>query len=606
MAGVAPQHRGGSNATTIVMVVAIGVAVLLLGVLIWLFTQQESLRTTAENETRARTRLATPADEAAAKQMFPEASRAGQTVVGEMVKGAKSLSGRVTGNQNDAPSVALKQLDAVFEEIREGMPDPERVAAANGAAAVLRNLHQLFRDEQAAKEKARTDLAKAADDLEAMRQANDELNKTFKDQLAKMSAKVDELQKAKDDFERLKGDEVKALASQIEDKQDTLDTMRKDQSQLVDKVRKEIARRDKSIEEQSKALADLRAEGTAQAAEPLAIARKPIGRVLRALPGDALVHVNLGRQDNVALGMTFSVYSADRRLPPDGRGKATLEVVSLGDRTSECRIISPPSPDDPVLPGDGVNNIILSRNQARKTRICIVGQFDIDFDGLPDARGSEKIAALAKRYGAEIVARVDASTDYVVVGLPPSEDEEPAAEEETTDVKAPAEGEAEEDAAEEATEERTTSEAEEDAEDGEGAAAEDDDTDGENADDAEAADEGEADETGDDDEAADAEDDDENGEGENAAEDEADEEEPAAEETDDNADAAAVAPGITKPVEIDPTVAPRARRAVTEREKYYEAIRRAEMFSVPRLRQDQFFNFVGLESGADTMKRLME
>ncbi len=561
MAGVAPQHRGGSNATTIVMVMAIGVAVLLLGVLIWLFTQQESLRTTAENETRARARLATPADEAAAKQMFPEAGGTGRTVVGEMVKGAKSLSGRVTGNQNDAPAAALKQLDAVFEEIREGVPDPERVAAANGAAAVLRNLHQLFRDEQAAKEKARTDLAKATDDLDAVRRANDELNKTFKNQLAAMSAKVDELQKAKEDFERLKGDEVKALAAQIDDKQDTLDTMRKDQSQLVDKVRKEIARRDKSIDEQSKALADLRAEGTAQAAEPLAIARKPIGRVLRALPGDALVHVNLGRQDNVALGMTFSVYSADRRLPADGRGKATLEVVSLGDRTSECRIISPPSPDDPVLPGDGVNNTILSRNQARKTRVCIVGRFDIDFDGLPDARGSEKIAALAKRYGAEIVTRVDASTDYVVVGLPPAEAEEPAAEEEPA-VREPAAEEAEEPAA----------------------ADEEEDSDQEDS----AADEEEGKE-----------------EAEDATDDE-DDQPAAAVPAPAEQKPAPAGPRITKPTEIDPTVAPRARRAVTEQEKYYEAIRRAEMFSVPRLRQDQFFSFVGLESGADTMKRLME
>ncbi len=573
MAGVAPQHRGGSNATTIVMVIAIVVAVLLLGVLIWLFTQQEQLRSTAENETRARARVANPADEASAKQMFPEAGAAGRTLVGEMVKGIKALNARVTGNQNEAPSNAVKQLETAFEEIREGVPDPERVAAANGAVAVLRNLHQLFRDEQAAKEKARTDLTKALEDLEALRRANDELNKTFKDQLAAMSAKVDELQKAKEDFERLKGDEVRALAAQIEDKQDTLDSMRKDQSQLVDKVRREIARRDKSIEEQSKALADLRAEGTAQAAEPLAIARKPIGRVLRALPGDALVHINLGRQDNVALGMTFSVYSADQRLPADGRGKATLEVVSLGDRTAECRIISPPAPDDPVLPGDGVNNIVLSRNQARKTRICIVGQFDVDFDGFPDVRGGDKIAALAKRYGAEIVTRVDASTDYLVVGLPPAEEAEPAVEE-----PAAAQPAADE-AAEEAEAAETTEAAEEEAD-----AAEADD---ETADDEEADAE---EEDGDDEEADDAAD---------------DEQQPAAAAPAPETPAAA-APRIAKPTEIDPTVAPRARRAVTEREKYYEAIRRAEMFSVPRLRQDQFLNFVGLESGADAMKRLME
>ncbi len=48
MTGVGPQHRGGTDTTTIGMVVSIIVAVLLLGVLIWMFTQQEELRATAD------------------------------------------------------------------------------------------------------------------------------------------------------------------------------------------------------------------------------------------------------------------------------------------------------------------------------------------------------------------------------------------------------------------------------------------------------------------------------------------------------------------------------------------------------------------------------
>ena len=54
MAGVAPQ-RGGSNATTVGMIVSIGVAVVLTGVLIFLFTGQEQLR---NNEKKAKDDLA--------------------------------------------------------------------------------------------------------------------------------------------------------------------------------------------------------------------------------------------------------------------------------------------------------------------------------------------------------------------------------------------------------------------------------------------------------------------------------------------------------------------------------------------------------------------
>ena len=419
MAGVAPQHRAGSNATTIGMVVAIIVAVALLGVLIWMFTQQEQLRETADRADRAQKLLATASDQANARAMLGEATASGKTVVGELVNGMQLLSSRLTGNQNTSPKDAAKELEAALAEIKDKVSDPEAVSSVQGATKIIRNLYNLYINEQDAKDKALTTLDNVNVDLDGLRKANEDLDKKVKDDISKLAAKVDELQKAKDDFERVKGDEINALAAEIGDKQNTLDEMRKDQISLINKARKEIDNRDKSIEEQSKALADLRGQGTAQAAEPLAIARKPVGKILRALPGEALVHINLGKEDNVTLGMTFSVYSADERIPADGHGKATLEVASVGDRTSECKVVTPPPPDTPILPGDGVGNIVLQRHKARKTRVCVVGQFDINFDGRPDARGSEAIKALAERYGAELVDSVDAGTDYVVVGVLP-------------------------------------------------------------------------------------------------------------------------------------------------------------------------------------------
>ena len=57
MAGVTPQQRGGSGATTIGMVIAIFVACVLLIALIWLFTMQEGFRQNAKKALDRRTDL---------------------------------------------------------------------------------------------------------------------------------------------------------------------------------------------------------------------------------------------------------------------------------------------------------------------------------------------------------------------------------------------------------------------------------------------------------------------------------------------------------------------------------------------------------------------
>ncbi len=628
MAGVAPQHRGGSNATTIGMVAAIVVAVLLAGVLIWMFTQQEQLRAEAERATRTKDRLATSSQEAAAQQMFPRYKDQGKTLVGEMNRGLQLVCGRMTGNQNDAPETAVMKLDAVLDEVKEDVPEPEEVSGAYGAVAILTKINDLYKGERAAREEKEAAADKAEADLAALRADNEELSRNFSAELAKMSTKIEELQRGKSDFENVKGDEVRALARQIDDKQDALDSMRRDEHKRLQLYRWEITERNQSIEELSHALAEYRAPGVALAADPFAIARDPIGRVLRALPGDSLVHIDLGRRDKVTLGMTFTVYPADERVGTDGRGKANVEAVSLGERTAECRITTPPSPDDPILPNDRVGNIVLSRNQAKKTRICVVGRFDINGDGQTDAHGVEAIRALSERYGAEIVRTVDATTDYLIVGLEPAaavstfdvaedEDEDDADEDDDEDYDDEDEDEDydDEDDDEDYDEDEDEDEYDDDEDDDEDYD-EDEDEDEDDADEDE--DEYDADEDEDDDDADEDEDEDDADEDEDEYDADEDEDEDDADEDEDDddedegldedveEDAGDVGPlpRIRQGVEVDPTAGPRARRALNERERYFRAIRRAEMFAIPRLRQDQFFSFIGIEIGPDAVKRL--
>ncbi|MEK6643727.1 MAG: hypothetical protein AABZ08_07440 [Planctomycetota bacterium] len=521
MAGAVPQQRGGSNTSTVVMVISIVVAVLLLGALIWLITMQEQLRTTAEKANSDRTSISKKND--------------------ELNKTVGTLCRSLGGSDKDASQTAIKKFDDALAKIAadEKVANKDQLTAPFGAAAIVENIHKLYEDERSGRESAESEREKAVKQAKSAQDQLATVQKKFGDEVSALAKKVDDLQVAKADFEKLKTADIDSLKSQMNAKQDAMESIRKEAVEMGNHLKAEINQRERLLDEQKVALANLRGPA-AVGAQELALARKPIGEVLRALPGDSLVHISLGKDANVTLGMTFTVYSSDERIPMDGRGKAAVEVVGLSQRTAECRVTSLAPPDDPILEGDRVGNIILSREKGKKPHFCIVGNFDIDFDGNVDARGAMAVAALVKRWGGEVVDTVDAETDYLVMGAEPAYTavKSPVADKPADKPKeeAPAEAEA-------ATDEKAEGEAEKPAEEG-------------------------ADE---------------------AKTEEAKEEKPAEEK--------AEAPKIEKKQETDLTAEPRIRTAATEREKYDDAVLRAEKFAIPRLPADRFYNFVGLEMG---------
>jgi len=531
MAGVAPQ-RGGSNATTVGMVVSIVVSVILLGVLIFLFTGQEQLRTDQKKAKDDLARIAGGSDRDSANKFIAASGNPAPTLLGNTVKAANMVVARLTGNANDSAKEAADKLDTVLAEIVAAgkVPNPDQMSQANGAVAILQQMHGWFAAEKSAKETALADLAKANKSLEDALTNNKGLSEKFDETTKKLSTTVAELEKSKLELEAIKNSDLDALKKTIDEKGGELATVVREKSELQRTYAADLTKADQIIEDQRRALGISKGPGP-EGSQALAVARKPVGRILRALPGDTIVHVDLGKRDRVAIGMTLAVYTPDRRVPETGRGKANLEIVSVGERTSECRVITPPSPEDPILEGDGVGNILLSRNAVKRQRFCIIGRFDLNYDGQPDVRGLDAIKAFVRRFGGEVVDSVDASTDYLIVGtIPP--DSEPV----MPVARAPKE-EAEEEPADDESDES-------------------------------------GDEDGDEDEAA---------------------------------PAPKPAPrAIVKPDEVDHPLPARTRRALSERALYEEAIKRADSLMVPRMTQDHFFNFIGIEAGPNVSKRVQD
>ena len=133
-------------------------------------------------------------------------------------------------------------------------------------------------------------------------------------------------------------------------------------------------------------------------------------------PKNIIVHINIGSDDHVYQGLTFSVYDRNMPIPRDGKGKAEIEVFDVGQKISAARIIKQ-NPKRPIVPDDIVANLIWNSN--KKNIFVIAGAFDLDRDGSIDNDAFDRIKVLIEKWGGSVDDDVSINTDFLVLGNPP-------------------------------------------------------------------------------------------------------------------------------------------------------------------------------------------
>ncbi|MHC4509584.1 MAG: BRCT domain-containing protein [Planctomycetota bacterium] len=146
-----------------------------------------------------------------------------------------------------------------------------------------------------------------------------------------------------------------------------------------------------------------------------------------------VVHLNIGSDDHVYQGLTFSVYNRGALVPKDGRGKAEIEVFDVAKTYSAARIIDSAT-RKPILHGDIVANLIWDSDKSNV--FVIAGEFDIDNNGQVDSDGPARIKALIERWGGRVVDAISIDTDFLVLGQQPEVLRRPTLEETEIDPRA--------------------------------------------------------------------------------------------------------------------------------------------------------------------------
>ncbi|MCP4712398.1 MAG: hypothetical protein GY869_27565 [Planctomycetes bacterium] len=149
------------------------------------------------------------------------------------------------------------------------------------------------------------------------------------------------------------------------------------------------------------------------------------GVVTDVVPQEKTAYVNLGKDDHIYRGLTFTVY--DRYQPfPDretGKGIGTLEVIEIMNTISRCRIVDF-NEANPIMQNDVIANVVWAKD--KKYSFCVTGDFDFNGDGFVDTDGLGRIVSLIEQWGGEVTSTVSVNTDFMVLGQKPEDPELPA------------------------------------------------------------------------------------------------------------------------------------------------------------------------------------
>ncbi|MEX0744139.1 MAG: hypothetical protein WD118_00945 [Phycisphaeraceae bacterium] len=421
---MARARSSGGGAATAWLIVILGIGFVVSLVLTIIFsTQVTALEQEAE---RARTalRVFVSSDLETAPAVVEMADRAGDSnvsVVQQLVDETQTLKALIGDQQ-----LSTDQLE---ERVRERL-DIEGGTLLRAVERLEANLDDA-RQQLASSESQREQANERAEQAQARA---DDQSSTYNEQVAELR---EQLQQVTDQFEGFQ-ERVTQAESDLGDRIGQAQRSRQDR----------VAELEAELDSLATVRSDLqgRIRELERRADPLAtpdIVRAD-GQVASVREEARRVHINLGRRENLVLGLTFEVYasgdlvrvgdgprgevrglevSSDVELP---RGKATIEVVNIDEHTAVARVVRL-ARGATIDAGDQILNLVYDPDT--RYRFYVYGEFDIDRLGEASEADRLRIESMVSRWNGQLADDLSHGVDYLVLGEEPEMPEDLPADE---------------------------------------------------------------------------------------------------------------------------------------------------------------------------------
>lgn len=391
-------RSGGGTGVLVALVVFVLTTVFLLVMTIVFFSGKnaaEDRANTAQAELDSFiNRAQQQADDA--KAVRAAASTERQSVYGFLMNQKAETAAWIAGNRTADLAAMQSELGIPADQTVKGVVTDLRRqlrAKTDEAASLTTRIGDLNRQ-----------LSAARDATEQARAEGEQRVEAIRGEINQYARAADDLQKQVSDarvsIEQTKDDRENRHRSRVGELQTEIDELRAERSVL-----------------DSRLLA-LEAKVRAIELKPANPAELVDGRVIAVEGAGEQVFIDIGRVDRVVPGMTFEVFEDANAIASSPRGKATLQVLRVGDATSTAKVIRQTT-GRPVVKDDVIANAVF--NPQYSFKFLVHGKFDVDGDGRPSDAEADYVRSRIVEWGGEVVTgdQLTGDLDFLVLGYQP-------------------------------------------------------------------------------------------------------------------------------------------------------------------------------------------
>jgi len=322
----------------------------------------------------------------------------------------------------DEVSVLTELLDMKTNSIPNDAPVRMALRArypqlAKYQADLARGLFKFVEDKNLAMNTQKAQIDSLTDDLKAAKESRDNADKALQAVNAQLDAHKEEIEKKNAEIAKLvdtiKSSNDTSWAELLKKNAEELAQMAKDNENAKKEMAKLATAKGKIDAEMARLLAEIAAVKPKM--DVSRMAKQPDATILRVDDGTT-VYVDLGKNEKVQPGMTFSVYPTGETTD-ETKLKGTLEVLHVGESTTECRITNKYG-QNAIAVGDIISNPAFARNQIYT--FVVKGIFDMSGTGKANTDGASQVKEMITHSGGKLSDHVSVGTDFVVIGEAPT------------------------------------------------------------------------------------------------------------------------------------------------------------------------------------------
>ncbi len=332
-----------------------------------------------------------------------------KSLVKYLSESLKTASARVTGTPGDTPENMFKKIEAIA-------PSGSLSDLINSQKGEIDTLNARLKkaddDRQAALANLQAEGDRVKSLVESQKKTIEGLNADIGRYRAEVETNRTDVNGAKGKYEAALEAKTAEFAQREAGLNDRIKKLESENLQLIDRQRA------------------LQAEKSKDILKPQSEAALVDGSVLSLDGAGNTVTIDRGRRDKVFLGMSFAVYADATQIKPDAktgdypRGKATIEIISVDDTSSTCRVTSEVK-GNPIVKGDVIANALYDPKKVYT--FLVYGNFDTNGDGRATASEIDGIKALINEWGGRTVDELGGDVDFIVLGQRPQVPPKPSA-----------------------------------------------------------------------------------------------------------------------------------------------------------------------------------